>query len=75
MVRKFSVVVVAAAMFTAPLAFGQGKAQCEAECDDTSKICEDAMLKKLGKDNKQAVGQVKKICADAAKQCKADCGK
>jgi hypothetical protein len=73
MARNFKMMVAAAAVLVAPLALAQGKAQCEADCDDTAKICEDAMLKKLGKENKAAVGQVKKICADAAKQCKQEC--
>lgn len=75
MIRNIKVLVAAAAVVAAPLALAQSKSQCEADCDDTVKICEDTMLKKLGKDNKAAVGQVKKICADAGKQCKQDCGK
>lgn len=64
--------VVVAGLFALP-AVAQTKKECEANCEETTKICEETMLKKLGKDNKAAVGQVKKICGDAAKQCKADC--
>lgn len=64
-----------AAVLVAPLAFAESKAECERDCDSTVKLCEDTMLKKLGKDNKAAVAQVKKACADAGKQCKQDCGK
>ena len=79
--KRIQILLVAVAALVALPAFAEGdgssnkKAKCEADCEETSTICEETMLKKLGKENKAAVGQVKKICSDATKQCKEGCKK
>jgi hypothetical protein len=66
-------------MLMAPVALAGSKKECEAECDNNAKVCEDTMGKKLGngqdRDSKAANGQMKKICGDVAKQCKQECNK